>query len=32
MKKQTPQIETGDKITVTGSRMMMDGKPAIIRR
>jgi hypothetical protein len=30
MKKQTPQIETGDSITMTGSRVTFDGKPAII--
>jgi hypothetical protein len=28
--KQTPKIETNDKITVTGSRVTVDGKPAII--
>jgi DNA/RNA endonuclease YhcR with UshA esterase domain len=30
MKKQSPQIETGDAIEVTGSRVTFDGKPAII--
>lgn len=28
--KQTPKIETNDTITVTGSRITFDGKPAII--
>lgn len=28
--KQTPKIEANDTITVTGSRVTMDGKPAII--
>jgi hypothetical protein len=28
--KQTPKIETNDTITVTGSRVTVDGKPAII--
>ena len=28
--KQTPKIETNDTITVTGSRVTIDGKPAII--
>jgi hypothetical protein len=28
--KQTPKIETDDTITVTGSRVTVDGKPAII--
>ena len=28
--KQTPQIETNDTITVTGSRVTIDEKPAII--
>jgi hypothetical protein len=28
--KQTPRIEANDSITVTGSRVMMGGKPAII--
>ncbi len=28
--KQTPKIETNDTITVTGSRITIDGKPAII--
>ncbi len=32
MKNQTPQIATGDTITVTGSRVTFDGKPAIIAR
>ena len=30
MQKQSPQIETGDAIVVTGSRVTFDGKPAII--
>ena len=30
IEKQTPQIETGDTITVTGSRIMIDKKPVII--
>ena len=30
IEKQTPQIETGDTITVTGSRIMIDEKPVII--
>ena len=28
--KQTPRIEANDTITVTGSRVTIDGKPAII--
>ena len=28
--QQTPKIETNDTITVTGSRVTVDGKPAII--
>lgn len=28
--KQTPKIETNDTITLTGSRVTLDGKPAII--
>ena len=28
--KQTPKIETNGTITVTGSRVTVDGKPAII--
>jgi hypothetical protein len=28
--KQTPRIETNDTVTVTGSRVTTDGKPAII--
>ena len=28
--KQTPKIESNDTITVTGSRITVDGKPAII--
>jgi len=28
--KQTPKIETNDTITVTGSRVTIDGKPTII--
>jgi hypothetical protein len=30
IEKQTPQIEANDTITVTGSRVVIDGKPAII--
>jgi hypothetical protein len=30
LEKQTMQIAANDTITVTGSRVMMDGKPAII--
>jgi hypothetical protein len=30
MDKQTPHIEANDTITVTGSRVTIDGKPAII--
>jgi hypothetical protein len=30
MDKQTPKIEANDMITVTGSRVTIDGKPAII--
>ena len=30
VEKQTPQIEANDTITVTGSRVTLDGKPAII--
>jgi hypothetical protein len=28
--KETPRIEANDTITVTGSRMMLDGRPAVI--
>jgi hypothetical protein len=28
--KQTPHIETNDTVTVTGSRVTVDGKPAIV--
>ncbi len=28
--KQSPKIEKGDTVTVTGSRVTMDGKPALI--
>ena len=30
MKKQSLQIQSGDAITVTGSRVTLDGKPAIL--
>lgn len=30
IEKQTPRIEANDTITVTGSRVTIDGKPAII--
>ena len=30
IEKQTPKIETNDTISVTGSRVTVDGKPAII--
>ena len=30
MEKQTPKIEANDRIIVTGSRVTIDGKPAII--
>lgn len=30
VEKQTPQIQANDTITVTGSRITIDGKPAII--
>ena len=30
IEKQTPRIETGDTITVIGSRVTVDGKPAIV--
>jgi hypothetical protein len=30
IEKQTPKIEANDTITVTGSRVTIDGKPAII--
>lgn len=30
LEKQTPQIEANDTVSVTGSRVTVDGKPAII--
>jgi hypothetical protein len=30
MVKETPRIEVNDTITVTGSRMMLDGRPVVI--
>jgi hypothetical protein len=30
VEKQTPQIQANDTVTVTGSRVTIDGKPAII--